>query len=329
MPVWEIDETHLTAARELARRHLILTPLVPAPALGRRVYLKLETEQHTGSFKVRGALACIASRQDDASQPVYAASAGNHGLGVAWASRLLGRSATIFVPKNAPMVKRNGIAALGARVVVTEHPGYDATERVARAAAEADGAWFLSPWDDPWVAAGNGGTVGLEILEALPEVATIVAPVGGGGLVAGLDAARRALGREVSFAAVQSEACPSMHRSFAEGRAIETFEGEPTLADGLEGGVSKASFEHLRRAVSAIDLVSEAAIAAAMRFARRTLGMVVEGSAATVIAWALDRGDILDRNGPPVVLVVTGRNVDPGTLDRVLREQESPAAPQA
>jgi threonine dehydratase len=326
MAAWEIDETHLSAARALVRRHLLLTPLVPAPSLGRRVFLKLETAQHTGSFKVRGALACIASREGDRAQPVYAASAGNHGLGVAWAARLLGRNATVFVPKHAPMVKRNGIAGLGARVVVTEHTGYDATERVAREAAEADGAWFLSPWDDPWVAAGNGGTVGLETLEALPDIATIVAPVGGGGLVAGLDAARRELGRHVSFAAVQSEACPSMHRSFAEGRAIETFEGAPTLADGLEGGVSTASFAHVRRAVSAIDLVSEAAIASAMRFARRTLGIVVEGSAATVIAWARDRAEMLDRDGAPVVLVVTGKNVDAETLDRVLREPESPAA---
>ena len=325
MAAWEITETHLSAARALARRHLILTPLVPAPSLGRRVFLKLETEQHTGSFKVRGALACIASRDGDATAPIYAASAGNHGLGVAWACRLLGRRATVFVPKHAPMVKRNGIAGLGARVVVTEHAGYDATERVARDAADADGAWFLSPWDDPWVAAGNGGTIGLEILEALPDVATIAAPIGGGGLVAGLDAARRQLGRKVSFAGVQSEACPAMHRSFAEGRAIETFEGAPTLADGLEGGVSQASFEHVRRAVSAIDLVSEDAIARAMRYARRALGIVVEGSAATVIAWALERATMLDRDGEPVVLVVTGKNVDVETLDRVLRGPESPA----
>lgn len=313
---WHIGPEHLAQARALVRAHLLYTPLVPAPSLGRRVFLKLETEQRTGSFKVRGALARIGSPEVTGDRrEVIAASAGNHGLGVAFACGLLGRRATVYVPKHAPWVKRSGIAALGARVVVTDAPGYDATERAARRAAEERDAWLISPYDDPFVAAGNGGTVGREILEALPDLDTIVAPVGGGGLVAGLAAARGE--RRVSIVGVQSEACPAMHRSLAEGRAIEQMEATDTLADGLEGGVSPTSFALVREAVSVVDLVSEDEIAAAMRFARDTLGIVVEGSAATTLAWARRNGGALDGDGGAVVLVLTGRNVDPELLARL------------
>lgn len=309
-PAWTIEDRHLSHAVAVCRKHLLRTPLVPAPALGPYVFLKLETEQHTGSFKVRGALARMAAMDEaEAAQPVIAASAGNHGLGVAWAARRLGRRATVYVPKNAPFVKRDGIARLGARVVVTDEQGYDATERLARAAAQEDGAVFVSPYDDPWVAAGNGGTVGLEVLEGLPEVTTIVAPVGGGGLVAGLDAARRSLGRATRLVGVQSAASPAMHRSLAEGRAIEELPPAETLAEGLEGGVSQTSYALVRDAVERVDLVSEDAIADAMRFAHQSLGLTVEGSAATVIAWARAHHDTLRGPGTPV-LVITGRNAD-------------------
>ncbi len=306
-PSWTIEPSHLSHARELCGRHLLRTPLVSVPSLGPDVLLKLETEQLTGSFKVRGALSRIGAmaREEDA-RPIVTASAGNHGLGVAWAARRLGRTARVYVPAGAPLVKRAGIAALGAEIVVTDGPGYDATERVARAAAEAEELVFVSPFDDPWVAAGNGGTVGLELFEALPEVARVVAPVGGGGLMAGLAAARRHLGRGAELVGVQSEASPAMHRSLAEGRAIEELPPATTLAEGLEGGVSSTTYALVRDAVSSVDLVAERDIAEAMRFARDTLGLTVEGSAATVLAWARDRLP----DGGTTVLVITGRNVD-------------------
>ncbi len=315
---WSIDDAHLDLAEGAVTRHALRTPLVPAPALGRGIWLKLETEQVTGSFKVRGALTRLAALPSDAHRRgVIAASAGNHGLGVAFAARVLGLTARVFVPRGTPHIKREGMVAQGAHVVVTDASGYDATERIARAAAVEEDAVFLSPYDNPWVAAGNGGTVGLEMLGQMPGLMTLVAPVGGGGLMTGLAAARRRLRRPVRLVGVQSEACPAMAESIAQGRAIEVREGSATLAEGLEGGVSPTTFAHVREAVERIDLVSEAAIAEAMRFAWRALGLRVEGSAAVVLAWAQAQAA---RTEGPVGLVVTGRNVNPEVLARLLRE---------
>lgn len=317
-PAWTLEPTHVDHAIEVVAAHCIRTPVVPATSIGHRVWLKLETEQHTGSFKVRGALCRLASLSPtERRQGVVTASAGNHGLGLAHAARRLGAAVDVYVPRGAADVKRAGMAALGANVITADADGYDATEAQARAAALESRRPFVSPFDDPWVAAGNGATVGLEVLERLPNVRTLVAPVGGGGLMAGLAAARRRTGREVALVGVQSEACPAMHRSIELGRAVETMEASETLAEGLEGGVSPTSFHHVREAVERIDLVSEAAIREAMAFAYDRLGVRCEGSAATVIAWALAHASTLPADGD-VCLVVTGRNVDPDRLRDVL-----------
>jgi len=308
--LWTLDDAHLDRALAAVAHNAIRTPLVPAPAFGTRVFLKLETEQHTGSFKVRGALAKLASLDEERRRlPVVAASAGNHGLGVAYAARILGLAARVHVPEGTPLVKRNGMAALGATVVVTPEPGYDAAERAARADAQQTGGTFVSPFDDPHVAAGNGGTLGLEILGAMASLSAVVAPVGGGGLMAGLGAARSRAGKSTRLIGVQSHACPAMARSLEQGAPILEMRGEPTLAEGLEGGVSASTFALVRDAVERIDLVSEEEIAAAMTTARDRMGLVTEGSAATVLAWAIKHLGA-EPGTDPVVLVVTGRNVE-------------------
>ncbi len=317
---WTIDAEHLERAAHVVGKHALVTPLVPAPKLGARAWLKLETDQRTGSFKFRGAIAKLASLTPaERRLGVVAASAGNHGLGVAEAASRLGIGARVYVPKTAPLVKRDGIAGRGAHVIVSSGAGYDEAEAEARKAAEELGAVFVSPFDDPWVAAGNGGTLGAEIFAQLAKVDAVVAPVGGGGLMAGLAAARAAAGRDtVKLFGVQSEACPAMKRSIEKGEAIEAMEADgETLAEGLEGGVSKASFALVRDAVERIDTVSEEAIAEAMRFAEESLGVTVEGSAATVIAWARTHLDALEGDDA-VVLVLTGRNVDDHVRHRIL-----------
>jgi len=319
-PAWTIEEEHLERAAEAVARHALRTPLIPAPRLGKRVWVKLETDQRTGSFKLRGALTKLLSLSPaEREKGVVTASAGNHGLGVAEAAKRLSIGARVYVPKGTPIVKRDGIAALGAHVVVTEAQGYDEAEDAARAAAEELEAVFVSPFDDPWVAAGNGGTVGAEIFEQLTKVDAVVAPVGGGGLMAGLAAARASHGRDgVKLIGVQSEACPAMKRSIDEGAAIPRLSAKgDTLAEGLESGVSETSFAHVAAAVERIDLVSEDAIASAMRFADQELGVTVEGSAATTIAWAREHLDVLPGEDA-VVLVVTGRNVDEHVRHRIL-----------
>ncbi len=308
---WTIDlNRHLPAALAAVAAHLPRTPLERAPQLGERVWIKRETEQHTGSFKVRGALAALSARAPEIARcGAVAASAGNHGLGMAWAARALGLRARIFVPASAPRVKVDGIRALGADVREVAHGGYDAAEDAALRDAAATGARFVSPYDDPDVACGNGGTLGLEVLDALPDCATIVTPVGGGGLLLGLDAARRARGSAVRLVGVQSDVSPVMLLSLARGAAIERFEPEePTLAEGLEGGVARTTFAHVA-ALRAATLVTvgEAEIAAAMRFARDALGLVIEGSAAVGVAFARARARHFDGD---LVVLLTGRNVD-------------------
>jgi len=315
-PAWTLEPAHLDAALAAVRAHAVRTPLVRAPALGDDVWIKDETQQHTGSFKVRGALARVLSLDpDQARAGVIAASAGNHGLGVAYAARIAGIRARVFVPRTAARVKRDGIAALGAEVVVTEAPGFDETDDLARDAAARDGAIYVSPFDDPLVVAGNGGTTALEIFEDLPGAAVLVAPIGGGGLAIGLAAGRERARSTARLVGVQSEASPVMRQSLELGRAIERFTPTvATLAEGLEGGVSKTAFQHVRRSFESVEVVSEEAIADAMRFARQELGCIVEGSAAVAIAWA--RVHARAERGPVVVLL-TGRNVDLDVLDKV------------
>lgn len=308
-PRWTITDAHVDHAIAAVAGAAVRTPLVHAPAIGPRVHLKRETAQHTGSFKVRGALARLSALDaSERARGVIASSAGNHGLGVAFAASRLGVRARVYVPQHTPRIKRDGMVRLGAEVVVTGAPGYDATERIARAAAAREGAVFVSPYDDPFVAAGNGATIGLEIWSELPG-ATVVAPVGGGGLVTGLGAARRRLGSRARVVGVQSEASPAMARSFEEGRALEVFEGGRTLAEGLEGGVSATAYHHVRAILDRVELVTEAAIADAMRFAEASLGEIVEGSAAVVVAWAREHAAVAP-GSEPLVLVLTGRNVD-------------------
>ena len=343
---WRIDAGMVERAREIVRRHARETPLVPAPILGEGALFKLETEQETGSFKLRGALAAL-----DALDPrvrargVVTASAGNHGYGLARAGALFGVPVTVFVSRGAPAVKREGIARAGAAIEVVDAAGYDDVEAMAKRAAVERGLAFVSPFDDPAVAAGNGATLGLEILDARPGVRTIVFPGGGGGLAAGLAAARDHRGASMTWGAplrdgipppaddgrrrptvtplrssieligVQSEACPAMVESLAAGRALTRFAARAaTLAEGLEGGVSEATYAIARASLSRMEAVSERAIADAMRLARAALDLPLEGSAAVALAWALAHRD--DPSiARPWVVVLTGRNVDPATLD--------------
>jgi threonine dehydratase len=308
---WSIDlDRHLPAAVAAVAAHLARTPLERAPKLGDRVWIKRETELPTGAFKVRGALAALSARSVEIRERgAVAASAGNHGLGMAWAARALGLRVRIHVPASAPRVKVEGIRTLGAEVHEVAHGGYDAAEDAALRDAARTGAPFISPYDDPDVACGNGGTIGLEVLDALPDCATLVTPVGGGGLLLGLDAARRARGSAARIVGVQTEASPVMLLSLARGGAIERFEPDvPTLAEGLEGGVARTTFAHVAalRAATLVS-VSEAEIAAAMRFSRDELGYVLEGSAAVGVAFARARARFFDGE---MVVLLTGRNVD-------------------
>ncbi len=309
------------AVGERVRRLTRVTPLVPAAALGRRtgadVWLKLENLQRTGSFKVRGAAARLAALAlEGGAEPkrVIAASAGNHGLGVAFAARAFGVQATVLVSAQTPEIKRAGIAALGAAVEVAGAT-YDEAEAEARRRADADpGLVFVSAFDDDHVIAGNGGLLAREILAQLPDVQSIVVPVGGGGLAGGIGV--EVVPRGIQILGVSPEANCAMRRSLDEGRAYTSYTGAPTLAEGLEGAVSERTFAMARDYFPDIALVSELAIRRAIVYAYRTLGIQCEASAAPALAALLDDASAV--RGRRTVVVISGGNIEPDLLDQLL-----------
>jgi threonine dehydratase len=308
----------LAAARRLegvARR----TPLEPSPLLtraaGAPVLLKLETQQRTGSFKLRGAYACIAALAPEArARGLVSASAGNHGLGVALAASLLEARATVFVPAGAPAVKKRRIAGYGAAVREVAG-GWDEAQAAAEAHAAERGATFVHAFSDPRVVGGQG-TVGLEVAEALPEVRTFVVPVGGGGLAGGIGIVARALGSGCRVVGVQTEETRGMHASLAAGRVVSPPYGA-TWCEGLSGDVDEASLALAREVVHEMVVVGEDAVRRAMRALWLEEGIAAEGSAA-VGAAALLEGAV-EVEGPAAV-VLTGANVDPARLAEVVSE---------
>jgi len=312
------------AVAERVRRLTRVTPLVPAPALGRRtgadVWLKLESLQRTGSFKLRGAaarLAALALEAGAAGTPpkrVVAASAGNHGLGVALAAQTYGIDATVLVSAQTPEVKRAGIAALGAKVEVAGATYDEAEAEARRRAAASDDVVFVSAFDDDHVIAGNGGLLAREILAQLPDVQAIVVPVGGGGLAGGIGV--EVVPRGIKLLGASPEVNCAMRRSLDEGRAYTTYDGGPTLAEGLEGAVSERTFHMARDYFPEISLVSEVAIRQAIVYAYRSLGVVCEASAAVALAALLD--DASPIRGRRTVVLISGGNIEPALLDQLL-----------
>lgn len=298
-----------------------VTPLVRAGALERRLglagpmHLKLENRQRTGSFKLRGAVRrMLALTPDERARGVVAASAGNHGQGVALAGARLGIDVIVFVPALAPGIKRERIAALGARVQVAGAV-YDDAEAAAREHAARTGAVFVSPFDDEHVIEGNGGTLADELLAQAPDLRMVMCPVGGGGLLGGL--CRRLARRGVRVVGVQPEANCAMHDSLQQGRALTRYHGRPTLAEGCEGAIAERTYALARAHADRIVLVSEDAIRRAIAFAYRELGETVEPSGAVALAGLLERA-VAPADTGTTACVLTGGNIEPGLLAEIL-----------
>lgn len=281
---------------------------------GRPVYLKLENQQRTGSFKLRGALNAVESlAPEERARGVVTASAGNHGLGVALAAAAAGVAATVFVPESAAAVKRERIAALGADLRLVAG-GYDAAHHRALEHAAATGAPYLHAYSDPAVVAGQG-TVGLEILEELPGTRTLLVPVGGGGLIGGMGLMARALGPAARVVGVQTPSTSAMHDSLRAGALVPAPAGA-TICEGLEGDTDERSVRLASRVVDSMLLVDEVAVARAVRALFLREGVVAEPSGAVGVA-ALAEGLLEDAEGP-IVIVVTGGNADAALLGRIL-----------
>lgn len=307
------------AALRVVRAQLPPTPLVSSPALGAGIWLKLETLQPSGAFKVRGALAALSVLAADETSRVVTASAGNHALGVAWAAERLGVAATVVVAKTSSPAKRAALGRLPVELVVAGD-SYDEAEAHGIALAAARGAIYLSPYNDPHVIAGQA-TMGPEIRSQLgdqevgqDEPLTILAGAGGGGLLAGLGlwAARQHPARSIRIIGVEAEQSRAMSAAVAAGRTVSVPVGE-TLADGLAGNLEPGAVtvDLVRRHVAEMMAVSEVEIEGAMRWLAREHGLVIEGAGAAGVAVLL-AGKVAVDTGITVA-VLTGRNI---ALDR-------------
>ena len=288
---------------------------------GRQLYVKAENLQPVGSFKLRGAYNKIASlAPEERQRGVIAYSSGNHAQGVAYAARALRVRAVIVMPKTAPAIKRESTAAMGAELVLVG-PGSNERKERAEELAREHGYIIVPPYNDEFIIAGQG-TIGLEILEDLPDVDVVLAPVGGGGLVSGIAAAIKQSGRSAArVIGVEPALAADALASMRAGRvvAFSAEETTRTIADGLRTqSIGEISFEHIRAFVDGIVTVSEHEIKHAMRLLAANPKVIAEPSGAVTVAAFLFRASELP-GCRKYVAVVSGGNVEPEMLDEILQ----------
>jgi threonine dehydratase len=311
------------AAEALARRTPVLSSRTLSERTGGTVALKAENLQRTGSFKVRGAAAKLAALgSDGCAHGVVCASAGNHAQAVAAAAREHGVRCDVYVPSDAPLSKVEAARGQGAIV----HLGGDSVDeclRSARARAEQDGLAFVHPFDDPDVVAGQG-SLGLELLEDVPDLAKVVIPVGGGGLCAGVAIAIKGVRPDVEIVGVQAAACASYPESLRRGEPVAA-PSVLTIADGIAvKRPGTLTLELLRRHVDDVVVVDEDATAEAMVLLMERGKLVVEGAGAVSVA-ALLGGQVRPAAEGTTVAVLSGGNVDAGLLAAAARRTETQA----
>jgi threonine dehydratase len=315
----DLSLADVEAARCRLAHGLRLTPCIIAPALseitGRSIWLKRDDLQRTGSFKERGARNALLCLNDlERARGVVAASAGNHALGLAYHGAQLGVRVTVVVPVAAPEIKVARCRSLGA-TVVRQGASFEEAQVYANKLAAECGACLVHPFDDPRVIAGQG-TMALEIMEQVPQLDTLVVPVGGGGLLAGVATVVKTLRPAVRVVAVEPENAAGFSAALRSGRPVTVGQTE-TVADGL--AVARVGVETFALASSRVDdvvTVTEKEIGAAMALLARRCGAVVEGAGAAALAAVLAN----KVRGRAIVLPVCGRNIDVKTHARVLAQ---------
>jgi threonine dehydratase len=306
-------------AREFLAGYFAATQLVAAPFLsgraGKRVYLKLEAELPTGSFKARGALWALAMRlRRERVEEVIASSTGNHGAAVAYAAKLLGVKARIFLPAGCNPVKRGRIASLGAEIIESGGADLAAAFALANEYATRPGVYFLNDATDVDLPAGPG-TIGCEILEQLPDVGAIVVPMGDTALIRGIAAAVKQIAPRVRIIGVQAERAPAYFRSWKEDRVVGT-ETCDTIADGLATRTpDEANVRDVKKLVEDIVLVSEEQMLRAIEILLVEEHVLAEPAGAASTAALLNGGADFGEN---VVLVVSGANISRDVLRRAV-----------
>ena len=309
----------VAAASDRLAPYALETPVLPARSLGAHVHLKCENLQRTGSFKLRGALnKLLLLSAAERERGVVASSTGNHGLAVAEALRLTSGGGTVVVSSSASSYKIDRLRKAGLEVIVSETDPM-AAELEARALAEREGRVYVSPYNDPDVVAGQG-TVAVELLAQRPNVEAVFVAVGGGGLVAGMAAYLKSVRPDISVVGCWPEHAAAMYQSVRAGRLIEVPD-EPTLSDGTAGNIEPGAitFPLCRDLIDELVLVTEDAIAAAMRDAMVTDHLVIEGAAGVAMAgwqaFTAGRPRLADRES---AIVLCGGNVSASAISEVL-----------
>ena len=309
----------IAAARERIKDQIYISPFARSETIsemtGSKVFFKLENLQMTGSFKERGALnRLLTLTPEEARRGVIAASAGNHGMAVAYHSRRLGIAATIVMPVSAPLIKVTRVHQYGARSVL-HGSDYDAAYAEAVRLSREKALTFISAFDDPWIIAGQG-TIGIEVHEQNPHLEAVVVPVGGGGLIAGIALALKTLKPEIRVIGVQAAAVPSMKAALEIGAPAD-LPPATTIADGIAvRRVGATPFELVKNYVDEIVTVSEGEIANAVLILLEIEKTVAEGAAAVSLAALLNKKVSL--TGKNLGLIVSGGNIDMNLISRII-----------
>ena len=316
MELWE----EIEFARNKIRKVIFQTPMIYSDAFskmtGKEVFLKLENLQKTGSFKIRGAYYKLSQLTPSVKKKgVVAASAGNHAQGVAFTSSLLGIHSTIVMPEGVSLSKQIATRSYGGEVILF---GQDTDEALGYAKKLAeDGRFLIHPFDDEQVIAGQG-TIGMEVLEEVPEVDSIIVPVGGGGLISGIATIVKKRKPKVKMIGVQSVHAPSAFYSVKRKNIVEV-KVKPTLADGIAiRRVGEVTFPIIQREVDEIITVNEEEIASAILMLMERKRVVAEGAGAAPLAALLSKR--LKTMPRKVVLVISGGNIDVNLLDRIIEK---------
>ncbi len=311
----------ITAHKQL-QRYIKPSPLIYSAALselsGAKVWLKLECRNPTGSFKIRGATYKMLTLGEEAHQRgIVTASAGNHGLGTSFAAQAIGlTNVTIFVPETTPTAKLAKLRRFPTTLHIVGQT-YDDAHHAATEFGLKTGAIYLPAYDDPQVITG-AGTVGLEIIQELPEVQTILVPVGGGGLIAGIGVAVKGLHPGCRLIGLQPDASPAAKISLEQNMPVEEYDAAPTIADGLSGGFGAYPFYIGRTLIDAIELATETELRRAIFTLIDQEQLIVEASGAIAITPLLRPEHGL--RGQTVVCVLTGSNIDSRLLTSILGE---------
>ena len=319
-----VNLNDIREAQEKLRGIAVRTQLAPFPLPNddRKLYLKPENQQPIGAFKLRGAYNKISSlSKDELKRGVITYSSGNHAQGVAYAARALGAKAVITMPINAPAIKLDATKALGAEVVLAGTTGVDRQIKAEELATQ-HGYVIIPPFNDEKIIAGQG-TIGLEILEDLPEIETVLVPIGGGGLISGIATALKLSKRSVKVVGVEPELGADAQATLRKGEIVQ-FPAEQvtrTIADGLRAQyIGEINFEHIRRYVDDIVTVSEEEIRKAVKQLASNPKTVAEPSGAVTTAAFLFHREQLPKTKTNVA-VISGGNIDPKLLEEIKKEQ--------